>query len=257
MTKLASLLASLLAVAAASCTADAADPPSSVATAVQAEHDARPVAFPPRARPLGHDLVEWSQRWWRWIDAQPADHNPMFDLTGADCEVGQHGDAFFLASVVDPGGVATIARRCTIPAHEPILVSPGGALNDFPCPDPSFVPAPGQSLYDFLRLGIAPIVDAVTAMTVSVDGRAVADPFAYRTTSRHVFTFTGDLSLVPVFDSCITGTPQSAVADGYFMMLHGLDRGTHHLTVRSVDAGGTDVTIDWTLDVAAARRGYD
>jgi hypothetical protein len=33
------------------------------------------------------------------------------------------------------------------------------------------------------------------------------------------------------------------------MMLHGLDRGTHHLVLRSVDSKGTDVTIQWTLDI--------
>jgi hypothetical protein len=231
---------------------DATDPAELSApgdTATEARHPAPPIAFPPDAEPAGHDLVQWSQRWWRWVYAQPAAHNPMFDRTGADCGVGQRGDVFFLASVVDPGGVATISRRCTIPAHEPILVSPGGALNDFPCPDPAFLPGPGQSLYDFLRLGIAPVVDSVTAMTVRIDGRALANPFAYRTTSRRVFTLTGDLSLVPVFDGCITGAPQSAVADGYFMMLHGLDRGTHHLVLRSVDSKGTDVTIQWTLDI--------
>ena len=247
MTKLVAMLA--VTVASAACAADAADPAIAVDTAAQAEQGACPIAFPPGAEPGGHDLVEWSQQWWRWVYAQPAAHNPMFDRTGADCGAGQRGDAFFLASVVDPGGVATIARRCTVPAHEPILVSPGGALNDFPCPDPAFVPAPGQSLYDFLRLGIAPVVDSVTAMTVSVDGRALADPFAYRTTSRRVFTITGDLSLVPVLDGCITGAPQRAVGDGYFMMLRGLDRGTHRLTLRSADARGSDVTIDWTLEI--------
>jgi hypothetical protein len=47
-------LASLLAIAAASCAADATDPPSAVATAtaVEAEHDARPIALPPAASSL-------------------------------------------------------------------------------------------------------------------------------------------------------------------------------------------------------------
>src|SRR5262252_10859104 len=112
------------------------------------------LAFDAEASPLGVDMVHWGQRWWRWIYSQPADHNPIFDLTGADCGSGDQGAAFFLASVVDPGGAATIHRTCTVPVGRPILISPSGSLNDFPCPDPAFRPAPGQSMFGFLKAGI-------------------------------------------------------------------------------------------------------
>jgi hypothetical protein len=129
------------------------------------------------------------------------------------------------------------------------LISPSGSLNDFPCPDPNFKPAPGQPLYDFLRDGIAPVVDAVDGLDVHLDGHALANPFAYRVTSRHLFDVTGDGSLATVLDGCITGSPQPAVSDGYFTMLRGLDRGSHTLAIHAHDTHGTDVTITWSLDV--------
>src|SRR5213076_3066927 len=100
--------------------------------------------------------------------------------------------------------------------------------NDYPCPDPSFQPAPGQSLEDFLREGAMFFLDATTELSVSVDGQAVGDLFDNRGTSR-LFNFTYDPSWFAL-DSCGTGTPQPGVSDGYFVMLKPLPTGTH--TVR-------------------------
>ena len=160
---------------------------------------------------------------------------------------------WFLASVIDPGGVASFTRSCTIPEHRAVLISPSGVLNDFPCPDPSFQPAPGQSLYDFLRAGAAEIVDAVNGLTVTIDGQDVADPFAFRVVSPRLFEVNGDDSLATVLDGCIVGHPQPAVSDGYFLMLKPLARGAHTLVIRATDTHGTDVTITWHLTVARGR----
>jgi hypothetical protein len=208
-------------------------------------------AYSAEAAPLGVDLARWGETWWKWIYAQPAAHNPIFDPSGADCGVGDQGPVVFLASVVDPGGVATIHRSCTVPAHRPILISPSGSLNDFPCPDPVFRPESGQSMFGFLKAGIAPIVNSVDLIEVTLDGVALPGTLAYRATSERTFSITGDPSLASRLDGCITGTPQAAVSDGYFMMLRGLSTGPHELVIRARDRRGTDVTIDWTL--AAAR----
>jgi hypothetical protein len=55
-------------------------------------------------------------------------------------------------SVLRLAGTNTLA--CTIPAGK---VDPGASslrlINDYPCPDPSFEPAAGQTLEDFLTQG--------------------------------------------------------------------------------------------------------
>jgi hypothetical protein len=53
---------------------------------------------------------------------------------------------WYLASTA--GGAVT--RSCTIPAGKTILFPIVNTENDYPCPDPNFKPAPGQSLQGFL-----------------------------------------------------------------------------------------------------------
>jgi hypothetical protein len=209
----------------------------------------RALVFAPGAHPFGQSMAEWGERWWQWIFAIPADRNPELDASGAHCGEDQHGPVWYLASTLDPGGAATVRRTCTLPSGKPILISPSGILNDYPCPNPDFHPAPGQSLYDFLRDGARPSVDRVNGLTIALDGRTLARPFDYRFVSPRLFPIRGDVSLQPVLDGCITGSRQPAVVDGYFMMLKGLDEGLHSLSIRATDTKGTDVTIDWTLTV--------
>jgi hypothetical protein len=186
-----------------------------------------PLAVPPRARPFGKSYAEWSSAWWRWALSIPAATNPIFDATGASCGLGQSGPVWFLAGTA--GGEAT--RSCTIPLGKLIFFSAVNFINDYPCPDPSFQPAPGQSLEDFLTEGLAFFIDRVAELEVELDGCALRDPFRFRATS-DLFTFTGDPSLTAVFDPCITGTPQQAVSDGYWFMLAPLLPGEHTLHVR-------------------------
>src|SRR5262245_55213744 len=174
--------------------------------------------FPPDSHPFDRSMIEWSERWWIWIFGIPAGKNPFLDTTGEDCAVNQGGPVWFLASIPDPGTGASFTRSCTVPEGKAFLVSPAAILNDFPCPDPNFHPAPGQSLFDFLSQGAAAIVDTDTPKLV-VDGDELDNPFDFRFASRHLFDITGDPSLRTTLDGCIIGTPQPAVSDGYFYMI--------------------------------------
>ena len=102
-------------------------------------------------------------------------------------------------------------------------------INDYPCPDPTFQPAPGQSLDDFLRIGVAPILDSVTLATAEFDRK----PLKVRRVVTKLFSFTGAASLVP-FDSCITGFPQLGVSDGFFVFIEPPEPGEHILKIDSV-----------------------
>lgn len=204
------------------------------------------LAFAPVAHPYGRSMVEWTEAWWRWELSIPTTHNPGLDLTGADCAQGQSGSVWNLASIFTSG---SLTRNCTVPAHRALLVSLSGILNDYPCPDPTFHPAPGQSLQDFLTAGARSVVDLVNGLSLTVDGQSLADPFRYRFTTP-LFNFTGDPTLASSIDGCITGEAQPAVADGFLVMLKPLQSGSHTLVFTASDTRGTQTSVTYHLTVA-------
>jgi hypothetical protein len=187
-----------------------------------------PRVLPPHAHPHGLTYADWRVRWWQWADSIAAADNPILDQTGDDCGQSQSGSVWFLAGTA--GG--SVVRSCTVPVGKAILFPIITINNDFPCPDPNFRPAPGQSLEDFLTEGAQAVIDLVDDLAVEVDGVPLQNLSAHRATSV-LFTFTGDPSLIPVFDPCITGTPQAGVSDGYWIMLAPLSRGEHTVRFRA------------------------
>src|SRR5262249_4429669 len=177
--------------------------------------------------PHGSTYAEWGIAWWRWAYSIPAGVNPLLDATGASCGQSQSGPVWFLAGT--SGGAAT--RSCTVPVSKGIFFPVVNVINDYPCPDPNFQPAPGQSLEDFLAEGAAFFIDRVAELEIEVDGVPLVEPFRFRATSG-LFTFRGDPSMAAVFDPCITGTEQQGVTDGYWIMLSPLPRGSHTLHSR-------------------------
>jgi hypothetical protein len=215
-----------------------------VRSGVQAEQSSD-LVFTPSVHPYGASMVTWSERWWQWLLETPAATNPFLDPTGAECAVAQQGKAWYLAPFI--GGSAT--RSCTIPSGKALLVNLSGILNDYPCPDPSFQPAPGQSLEDFLAAGAKAVVDGVNELTLTIDGVTVPNPFDYRVRSP-LFYFQGDASLQTQVDACITGAQQPAVSDGFWVMVKPLPSGSHVLTATAGDVGGVHVVVTWNLTVA-------
>jgi hypothetical protein len=120
-------------------------------------------------------------------------------------------------------------------------------LNDYPCPDPSFEPAPGQSLEDFLAEGAAAVIDQVTNLQIEVDGVLLANVPNYRL-GTDLFLFTSHPSLIAI-DPCVTGTPQPAVVNGYFLMFAPFSVGEHVLRI-SVDLAGSPLTTTNFITVA-------
>jgi hypothetical protein len=232
----------------------AADEPTDSVTSDELHADHRnpnPVLFAKDARPFGRSMERWAELAWKWILAQPADHNPLLDNTGVDCAVGQEGPVWFIPSVVPNGRPVFFTRTCTIPRHRALLVQMNSIFNDFPCPDPSFHPAPGQTLYDFLADGAAAFIDTTNLIEVSLDGVALEDMLGYRFTSDDLFHIKGDLSLQSTLDGCITGEPQPAVADGFFIMFKPLRPGAHTIVVHTTDTFGMtgDTTVTYNLTI--------
>jgi hypothetical protein len=208
-----------------------------------------PALFPKQSHPYGADMSTWADRESQWASAQPLEQNPLLDQTGADCAVGQEGPVWFLPRIAGPR-VFSGTRTCTIPAHTAVLLEIGAYVNPWPCPDPNFRPAPGQSLYDFLIADAKAFMDGVDQLEVSLDGQAFTDVLSYRFHSHDLFTLTGDPSLQATFDPCITGSPQPAIVDGFFMMFKPLDPGSHTIRVFGTDARGANKTYTYYLTVA-------
>jgi len=186
--------------------------------------------YPRQARVEGKTTLGWVPEFWRYIFSLPASENPEL-VDSADCGVGQTGPVFFI-----PGEQHDVyTRSCTVPARTPVLWPIWSLFNDYPCPDPTFQPGPGQSLEDFLAQGARAFDDAVKNLAATIDGRSI-DLSKVRYTTGLV-TFTGDPSLTATLDGCVTGSPQEGVADGWFVLLH-LSAGEHTLVVTATAPSG-------------------
>jgi hypothetical protein len=198
-----------------------------------------PALFEKDARPYGRSMEFWAEQWWRWVYSTPAAINPFLHRT-IDSNQNQSGPVFFLA----PGD-----RTNTVPRHWAIAVTPSTVLNDYPCPDPTFQPAPGQSLFDFLMAGIEPIQNAVVEIDATLDGQVLNDLLSYRAKSDDLTYLVGDSSLLTPLDGCITGSRQPAVVDAFIFLIKPPEPGFHVLTTRVVNQAGEVFTHTQNLEV--------
>jgi hypothetical protein len=198
----------------------------------------------PLATVGGKSYAEWSAAWWQWTMSHP--FSQFFDPTGQLFSLDQSGPVWFLQ-----GALETPERRCVMPPGTHLLCPIVLYLNDYPCPDPTFQPAPGQSMEDFLTAGAKAVIDGIPTspfpLSLEVDGVAVNNLASYRTTSK-LFSFTADLSML-AFDGCVTGTPQVGVSDGYLVILEPLPPGEHTLHF----SGFGDVLVHLTV---SGNRGH-
>jgi len=192
-------------------------------------------------------MATWGEQASQWVYGTPMDQSPLFDPTGENCDVNQHGPVWYVARIAGPP-VFSGTRRCTIPHGKAILLYIGAVVSTYPCAaDPDFQPAPAQSLYDFLAADADAAMDTVDHLEIELNGRSVKWPFNYRFHSDDLFSITGHESLTEDFDGCITGSPQDAVVDGFFMMFRPLKPGRHVIRVHGTNTGGHNKTFGYYL----------
>lgn len=196
------------------------------------------ILYPPTAQPYGKSYAEWAEDFW-------------IRLMAFDCEtifseevyaLNQDQPIFFLS-----GSVSTYEYDVTIPRDKPVMTPIINYLNDWPCPDPNFGPAPGQTLEDFLQEGAQDAIDIVTNLQVTFDGVELTGLEDYRFLS-DLFYFTGDPSLTGCMDPCVTGEPQAGVTDGYYLIFKKMSPGQHtlHLAGEIPDYG---LVLDGTFNI--------
>ena len=198
--------------------------------------NSNPALFPAQSHPFGSGMETWAENFWRYVLAIPAAQNPFLSPT-SDCSVGQGGPVFFVPPL--PVGSKNLSRSCTVEHGKAVGVTLSSVLNDYPCPDPNFQPAPGQSLFDFLLAGAVSGNSDIAEIDVTLDGQPLNDILAYHFASHDLMFFKGDLSLQSTVDSCITGMFQPAAVDSYFILFKPLAPGHHTITRRIVTTRGT------------------
>ena len=159
--------------------------------------------LPPDALVDGVSQLELSQRWWQWAFSFERSRSPVADRTGQLCASRQSGNVWFLAGTY---GTARVIRTCHVPQGKTLF---------FPLINyVVFRPEGGDEPCDSLKEDAAEMTDAPAALVLDVDGRRAGDLRVHRFATPRCF------SLVP-------GEPADAAANGYYVALPPLPRGTH------------------------------
>src|SRR5207302_2246607 len=124
--------------------------------------------FEKSARPFGFSMETWAEAYQRWAYSIPLATNPVQSPT-ASCDQNQYAPVYFLTNN------HADAASCSVPRHKPIAITLASLVNDYPCPDPTFKPAAGQTLFDFLAQGAKQIQDEIVELTGTLDGKPLGD----------------------------------------------------------------------------------
>jgi hypothetical protein len=144
-----------------------------------------------------------------------------------------------------------VTRIGRIPAGKSLFFPMGNLVNDWPCPDPTFKPDPGESMEQFLQrwgnIYLDYFVPDTSQLFAEVDGVPLTNLSSYRATSP-MFMFKGDSTLADIqYDTCITGDLQPGVSVGYWIWLAPLTPGQHTLHFGVPGLLGQDITYILTV----------
>jgi hypothetical protein len=174
----------------------------------------------------GTQYADLSIRWWKWAYSFPYADVPFFNEGGSvDLNKSQWGNVWFLAGA--KYGLGPVTRSVEISSEKSLFFPLANLVNDYPCPDPSFQPNPGETLEHFLQRTGNDYLPALDDLFAEVDGVPIPNLAAYRATSS-IFKFKADPALAS-YDPCVTGTQQYGVSVGYWLWLEPLPVGVHTL----------------------------
>jgi len=190
-------------------------------------------------------LSELTAEWWQWVFSipQPFDangnplppYNPIYDLSGDYCAVGQRGSVWFLAGDALGQGQGPVQRSCFIPEGASILVP---VINFFNFNSPNCpTGTPSYGAQDLLR----PVQQAVEAVnstnsiSATVDGVNVTKTLVtFVQTKPFKLAFPAQNFFGPA--PCAPGVPLApktyspSVAEGYYVWLPPLTVGQHMIS---------------------------
>jgi hypothetical protein len=185
--------------------------------------DSDSIIVPPQANAYGNKFSEWSAQWWQYVLSIPATGNPLFDPDGSQCVLGQRGPVWFLVGWFGDG-MAT--RACSIPE---------GTALFFPVINVVDVNVTTQTAKE-LRAETAPCLDAVTSLSVVVDGVPVQRLRQKYRVRSEVFSVT--LPADNLFGTAApAGTYSPVIDDGFYVMLKPLSVGPHTVQFAGASSG--------------------
>ncbi|CAN5906040.1 hypothetical protein BH20PSE1_BH20PSE1_14210 [soil metagenome] len=240
------------------------------------DNDGRPIEVVEPGRTLFKESYnELTGKWSNWLSRVPIATNPALDNDGRFCDRNQRDKVWFLAGTFGGAlGENPVAdRTCKVPAGKGIFF-PMFSVVSF-APDFLNTP-PCQDLTEDVAQIRCDVNDDVAivpnvALAVLLDGKPVADLFAYRVQSKPGgFTFhIAPGSPLTAFDVA-PGKREPAVADGYWILLEPPSPGHHTVSfsadfARDVDADGIpdlpdgipDLGANYELLIGGGRGGDD
>jgi hypothetical protein len=199
---------------------------------------------------------ELSSQWWQWALSIPAvrqatnqvpSPNPLTDVTGENCVIGQRGSTWFLAGLFGGG---TASRTCSIPEGTTLFFP---VINNVNINTPNVC---GQDANNIsaatLRDQISAFINGATDLSVELDHKPVAGlqriksaVFAVALPENNIF----DLPCAR-FGGAPAGIYSPAVGDGFYVQLAPLPVGAHTLRIRARNPDqnfAEDVTYNLTV----------
>ena len=168
--------------------------------------------LPPGSKADDRSVEALSIAWWQWAMSAPDEVNPVRDLTGANCDLGQQGKVWFLAGGF---GSSKIRRKCTVPA---------GRYLFFPIISMAYWPSREQLnvTCEASKAAAAVANDSALDLFAEIDGVSLQDPKRYRAKTSSCFDI---LERVPRELGPYRAYPSAS--DGYWVLLAPLTKGTH------------------------------
>jgi hypothetical protein len=214
---------------------------------VSAEHSDSTVEpskpfFPPGSRPFDRSFPQWTAEWWQYVYSIPVPDNPVLDVVGTNCMLGQHGPVWFLFGSF---GSTPVRRTCSIPEDRALL---------FPIINTVNIAFPSDTI-DELRAQIAPFIDAVNKLSVEVDGETIEGLRDFRIKSVPFSIALPPNGLFPL-DVCLESPPlgvcSPTVSDGFWVMLKPLSAGEHTIHIFG-QSGEFKQDITYVITTVAVR----
>src|SRR5882672_533857 len=186
-------------------------------------------------------------QWWQWALSIPTTVNPLEDVNGANCMVGQRGLVWFLAGAFNGG---TVTRTCSVPDQATLFFPVINSIN-FNTPNVCGQGAASISVSD-LRAFSAGFISGGSKLSASVDSQPVSP-------LKHIksVVFEVALPIDNVFNAPCGGpgtVPPNiyspAVDEGMYVLLKPLKAGRHTIHIHAENSSQgfvEDITYDLTV----------
>lgn len=164
-----------------------------------------------------------SADWWQWSHSLSKSINPIMQNGSIDCSLGQHGHTWFLAGTM--GGIAD--RNCSVPHHAALF---------FPLVNIEDINGPGDCgrsegcTVAEKRQKMGAVMDTACDLSSTLDGAPTV--FSYSTVRTQTPPYDITIGSDDVFGIPAGIKDSEAIADGYWVLIPYLTKGSHELHIK-------------------------